>query len=168
MRGPAVRPIIIAAGGTGGHFFPAEALAATLIARGNRVVLMTDGRSGCAQKCYLCRARTACSERRRHRRTWGVARTSRSGCRIAAGTAQARRLLRQLDASVLVGFGGYPSVPPILAARLLGRKPAIILHEQNAVLGRANRFLSRFADVLALGFADTAKLPSGTSADVCR
>ena len=160
-----MRPIIIAAGGTGGHFFPAEALAASLIARGHRVVLMTDARSGALKSAVF-------AGREQHvLKGAGIA--GRGALRgilaigaLAAGTAQARRLLRQLDASVLVGFGGYPSVPPILAARMLRRKPAIILHEQNAVFGRANRFLSRFADVLALGFADTAKLPAGISAEL--
>jgi len=68
-----------------------------------------------------------------------------------------------LDAAVLIGFGGYPSVAPVLATRLLrGRRPSVLLHEQNAVLGRANRALSRFADWLALSFATTARVPSGT------
>ncbi len=155
-----MRPIIIAAGGTGGHFFPAEALAATLIARGHRVVLMTDGRSGALKSAVF-------AGREQHvLKGAGIAGRGVLGgvlalASLAAGTAQSRQLLRQLDASVLVGFGGYPSVPPVLAARTLARKPAIILHEQNAVLGRANRFLSRFADVLALGFAETARCPAG-------
>jgi UDP-N-acetylglucosamine--N-acetylmuramyl-(pentapeptide) pyrophosphoryl-undecaprenol N-acetylglucosamine transferase len=154
-----VQPIVIAAGGTGGHFFPAEALAASLLSRGRRVVLMTDARSG-------ARASAVFSGGEIHvLRGTGVAGrgavgVARSLAALAAGTAQARRLLGGLNAAAIVGFGGYPSVPPVLAARFLPRRPAIVLHEQNAVLGRANRFLARSADLLALGFADTTRVPA--------
>ncbi len=158
MRGPAVRPIVIAAGGTGGHFFPAEALAQTLLARGHRVVLITDARTG-------ARLGTVFSGIEHHvvRGSGiagrGVVRGARAAASLAAGIVQARRILSNLDASVVVGFGGYPCVPPVLAARLLRRRPAVVLHEQNAVLGRANRFCARFVDLLALGFADTRAVP---------
>ena len=59
----------------------------------------------------------------------------------------------------IIGFGGYPSVPPVIATRLLRRRPTVILHEQNAVLGRANRLLARFADHIALGMRETTRLP---------
>ncbi len=158
-----MRPIVIAAGGTGGHFFPAEALAATLVERGHRVVLMTDARSGAARspvfagrEHYVLKGAGIAGR--------GARRAARAMLALAAGTLQARRILAGLDAAVIVGFGGYPSVPPILAARLLARRPRIVLHEQNAVLGRANRFLAinvlnRRADLLALGFAETARVP---------
>jgi len=81
---------------------------------------------------------------------------------LAAGTLQARAILSRLDAAALVGFGGYPSVAPVLATRLLRTRPAVLLHEQNAVLGRANRALSRFAGRLALSFSQTTRLPLGT------
>jgi UDP-N-acetylglucosamine--N-acetylmuramyl-(pentapeptide) pyrophosphoryl-undecaprenol N-acetylglucosamine transferase len=155
-----VRPIVIAAGGTGGHFFPAEALAATLIARGHRVVLMTDARSGALKSAVFSGGEThilpgaGIAGR-------GAARAVRAVAGLAQGTLRARRLLAALDAGAIVGFGGYPSVPPILGAHLLRRRPPILLHEQNAVLGRANRFLARRADRLALGFADTARIPPG-------
>jgi UDP-N-acetylglucosamine--N-acetylmuramyl-(pentapeptide) pyrophosphoryl-undecaprenol N-acetylglucosamine transferase len=157
-----VKPIVIAAGGTGGHFFPAEALAATLIARGHRVVLMTDARSGALQSPVF-------AGRENHvlhgagLAGRGARRAARAVIALAAGTLQARKILGGLDAAAIVGFGGYPSVPPILAARLLRRRPAIVLHEQNAVLGRANRFLARRADLLALGFAVTARVPRGVA-----
>ncbi len=160
-----MRPIVIAAGGTGGHFFPAEALAAALIARGHRVVLMTDARTGArlgpvfsgGEHHVLHGAGLAGR---------GAARAARATLSLGYGVLQARRILSRIDASVVVGFGGYPSVPPVLAARLVRRRPAIVLHEQNAVLGRANRFLSRHADVLALGFADTSHVPAGVRARV--
>ena len=86
---------------------------------------------------------------------------------LAWGTLQARKILRRLDAAVVVGFGGYPCVAPVFAARGLGRgRPAIVLHEQNAVLGRANRLLVGRADLLALSFDATARVPAGTPAQV--
>ncbi len=160
MRGPAVRPIVIAAGGTGGHFFPAEALASVLLKRGHRIVLMTDTRSGALQspvfagrECHVLQGAGLAGR--------GIRRASSAMLSLSAGTLQARTILAELDAAVVVGFGGYPSVPPVLGARLLRRRPRIVLHEQNAVLGRANRFLARRADLLALGSAETARVPAG-------
>ena len=155
-----MRPIVIAAGGTGGHLFPAEALASALIARGHRVVLMTDARTGARLGPVFSGIE--------HYVLSGAGLAGRSVPRVVGATAalamgilQARRTLSRLDAACIVGFGGYPSVPPVVAARLLRRRPAIILHEQNAVLGRANKVCARFADVLALGFASTAGIPAG-------
>jgi len=153
-----VRLIVIAAGGTGGHLFPAEALAAELVARGRRVVLMTDVRTSEAafagRERYVLRGAGIAGR--------GLIRGASAVAGIAAGTLQARNILARIDAAALVGFGGYPSVAPVLATRLMVRRPVILLHEQNAVLGRANRMLSRFADVLALSHADTARVPPGT------
>jgi UDP-N-acetylglucosamine--N-acetylmuramyl-(pentapeptide) pyrophosphoryl-undecaprenol N-acetylglucosamine transferase len=167
VRGPAARAIVIAAGGTGGHLFPAEALAAALIARGERVALMTDARSAAyaspvfanAERFTLQGAGLA---------GHGALRAARGALALALGTLEARRLLRDLNPAAVVGFGGYPSVPPVLAARLLpaGRRPAVILHEQNAVLGRANRMLARNANLLALCFEKTQRVPAGTAAEV--
>jgi UDP-N-acetylglucosamine--N-acetylmuramyl-(pentapeptide) pyrophosphoryl-undecaprenol N-acetylglucosamine transferase len=155
-----VCPIVIAAGGTGGHFFPAEALAAELLRRGRRIVLMTDARSGglnspafAGQESFLLSGRGVFGSGARH--------AARSVMALAAGTLQARRLLGRLDASVVVGFGGYPAVAPVLASRLLRRRPRVVLHDQNAVLGRANRLLARFADTLALSHAATTRVPAG-------
>lgn len=162
MRGPSVRPIIIAAGGTGGHFFPAEALAAALIARGHRVVLMTDARSG-ALKSPTFAGREVHVLPGAGIAGRGAIKAARASLALAHGTLRAAMLMRLLDPAVVVGFGGYPSVPPILAAAAR-RGTAIILHEQNAVLGRANRWLSRFADRLALGMPDTALVPETAQA----
>jgi UDP-N-acetylglucosamine--N-acetylmuramyl-(pentapeptide) pyrophosphoryl-undecaprenol N-acetylglucosamine transferase len=158
MRGPAARPIVIAAGGTGGHFFPAEALAAELIARGQRVALMTDSRSGALnsrvfgglEQITLSGAGIAGR---------GTARAGRAIIALMAGAAQARRMLARMDAAAVVGFGGYPSVAPVIGARMLRPHPTVVLHEQNAVLGRANRFLSRSAAALALSFEATERVP---------
>jgi UDP-N-acetylglucosamine--N-acetylmuramyl-(pentapeptide) pyrophosphoryl-undecaprenol N-acetylglucosamine transferase len=160
-----VLPIVIAAGGTGGHFFPAEALAAELVARGHRILLMTDARSGARTspvfgggEQYIVRGAGIAG-----RGPWRGAKAIGS---LAAGVLQARGILARIGAGCVVGFGGYPSVAPVLAARLLRRRPAVILHEQNAVLGRANRFLAHRADVLALGFESTERVPSGTRTGV--
>jgi UDP-N-acetylglucosamine--N-acetylmuramyl-(pentapeptide) pyrophosphoryl-undecaprenol N-acetylglucosamine transferase len=165
VRGPMVRPVVIAAGGTGGHFFPAEALAAELLWRGQRIVLMTDVRSAAQgsrvsanHERFLIRGAGIAGR--------GLARGARAALALAGGTLQARAILSRLNAAVVVGFGGYPSVAPVLAARLLHRRPALVLHEQNAVLGRANRLLCRAADLLALSHADTAGVPAGVHTSV--
>lgn len=161
MRAAANKPIVIAAGGTGGHFFPAEALAAELLARGERVVLLTDARSGGLASPVFARtekhvvAGAGLAGR-------GAKRAAAGALALAKGVAQARGILSKLQPGAVVAFGGYPSVPPVIAAAtMLGRKPLVVLHEQNAVLGRANRFLSRFAGLLALNFPNTQRLPAG-------
>ena len=161
MRGQAVRPIVIAAGGTGGHFFPAEALASELVARGHRVALMTDGRSG-GERSAVFAGREVFVLPGAGLAGRGLKRGAAAMLALARGTIEARRVLARLQPAVLVGFGGYPSVPPVLAASMLRHGPTVILHEQNAVLGRANRLLARFADQLALGAATTRALPAKT------
>ena len=159
---PSNAPIVIAAGGTGGHFFPAEALAAALKARGERVVLLTDARSSAAKSSVFASCETHVIA--------GAGIAGRSKLRalngafaIARGVLTARHILASLSPSVVVGFGGYPSVAPLLAARSLPNRPFLILHDQNAVLGKANRLLARFADRIALSFAQTGGLPAGRS-----
>jgi UDP-N-acetylglucosamine--N-acetylmuramyl-(pentapeptide) pyrophosphoryl-undecaprenol N-acetylglucosamine transferase len=158
MRGPAAFPIVIAAGGTGGHFFPAEALASELIARGRRVALMTDARSGALQsQVFAGLERFVISGAGIAGR--GVLRAGKASLSLAGGVFQARQILARTHAAALVGFGGYPCVAPVLATRLMRQRPTVILHEQNAVLGRANRFLARHADRLALSFTATERVP---------
>ena len=160
MRGARLRPIVIAAGGTGGHFFPAEALARTLAARGERVVLMTDARSSAAHSPVFAGgevhviAGAGLAGR-------GFGRAAAGAAAIAKGTFAARRILNRLAPAAVVGFGGYPAVAPMLAARSLRPSPVLILHDQNAVLGKANRLLARLSDAIALSFAQTAGLPPG-------
>lgn len=151
---------VIAAGGTGGHFFPAEALAAELLRRGHRIALMTDARSGGLNSPVFegCERFVLAGAGLAGR---GLLRAGRAALALARGTWQARRILAREKAAAIVGFGGYPSVAPVLAARLLWARPVIAIHEQNAVLGRANRLLGRAADLLALGHADTARIPAG-------
>ena len=154
MRGPAVRPIVIAAGGTGGHFFPAEALAAEFLSRGHRIVLMTDARSrGLSSPTFSGLETYVLSGAGIAGR--GAWRGVKAVGSMAAGVVQARGILARIGAGCVVGFGGYPCVAPVLAAGLVLRRPVVILHEQNAVLGRANRFLAGRADVVGLGFENT-------------
>ena len=137
--------ILLAAGGTGGHLFPAEALGVELIRRGFRVRLATDSRalrySGLFSRDTID---VVPSETVRGRSPWSLART---GALLAAGTAVSLNLMRRLKPKAVVGFGGYPTLPPLLAARMFG-VPGII-HEANAVLGRANRFLSTRVSAIA-------------------
>src|SRR5438132_9537054 len=137
--------ILLAAGGTGGPVFPAEALGVELIKRGMRVRLATDSRAlrygGLFSKDLID---VVPSETVRGRSPLSLART---GVMLAAGTAVALNLMRRLKPAAVVGFGGYPTLPPLLAARLSG-VPGIV-HEANAVLGRANRFLSSRVSAIA-------------------
>ena len=137
--------ILLAAGGTGGHLFPAEALGVELIRRGLRVRLATDARalrySGLFSKDTIDVVPSATV---RGRTPWSLAYT---GAVLAAGAAVSLNLMRKLKPAVVVGFGGYPTLPPLLAARLFGIPTAI--HEANAVLGRANRFLSGRVSAIA-------------------
>ena len=143
------RPIVVAAGGTGGHLFPAESLAHALISRGRVVELVTDtraekyGSTFPARKIHAIPAATP---------TGGSA-ISRALAiaTLGGGALSSLMLLRRLRPAVVVGFGGYPTVPPLFAATLLGLPT--VLHEQNAVMGRANRFLARRVDRIATGFA---------------
>lgn len=161
----AIGPIVIAAGGTGGHFFPAEALATELIRRGHAVVLMTDARSGALTS-------TVFAGHPRHVLKGaglagrGLLRAAKAAFALFAGIVQARGLLARLRPVAIVGFGGYPTVAPAIAARLMHRRPAIILHEQNGVLGRANRFLAGGADVLALSLEQTERVPADATSIV--
>jgi UDP-N-acetylglucosamine--N-acetylmuramyl-(pentapeptide) pyrophosphoryl-undecaprenol N-acetylglucosamine transferase len=164
MRGPAVPPIVIAAGGTGGHFFPAEALAAELVSRGRRIVLMTDARSG-ALRSEVFASRETFILHGAGIAGRGVTRAGVAIFALCAGTLQAAAILSRLRPTALVAFGGYPSIPPVLGARLLHHRPNIILHEQNALVGRANRFLARKASVLALSFRETSGLPPGIATE---
>jgi len=133
--------VLLAAGGTGGHLFPAEALAAALAGHGIAVDLATDERAlkyggGFARGVYAIPSGTPTRA--------GLAAKAVAASRLALGVVAALRLLRRLKPAVVVGFGGYPTVLGVPA----------ILHEQNAVLGRANRFLSRRVSLIATGFPD--------------
>lgn len=140
--------IVLAAGGTGGHVFPAEALAAELRARGRRLVLVTDRRAEQYEarfpgtEIHVVPSAGVAGR--------GVAGKVKSLIQIGRGALVARPLLRRLDAACVVGFGGYPSLPAMLAGQWLGLPT--VLHEQNAVLGRANRLVAGRAAAIAASF----------------
>jgi UDP-N-acetylglucosamine--N-acetylmuramyl-(pentapeptide) pyrophosphoryl-undecaprenol N-acetylglucosamine transferase len=139
---------LLAAGGTGGHLFPAEALAHALARRGVVVDLATDERAERYGSRFPAREiHVITSATVRARNPLALAQT---GAMLGIGTIQALRLLARIRPAVVVGFGGYPTVPPVLAATLRGI-PTLI-HEQNAVMGRANRFLARRVSAIATSF----------------
>ena len=137
--------IMLAAGGTGGHLFPAEALGVALMKRGARVRLMTDSRAVRYGGMFTSDMMDVVpSETVRGRTPWALART---GAMLAAGGAMSLALLLRQKPKAVIGFGGYPTLPPLIAAKLLGI-PTII-HDSNAVLGRANRLLSTRVSAIA-------------------
>ncbi|MDB5407487.1 MAG: murG [Rhodospirillales bacterium] len=148
-------PIVLAAGGTGGHMFPAEALARELVARGAAVALVTD-RRGQAFGGDLDGAGVATHRIRAGRFDSGMLGKVRGFAELLLGIAQAGGVLRRIAPAAIVGFGGYPSVPTVIAAARRGI-PTLI-HEQNAMLGRANRVLAPRVTRIALSFAETARL----------
>ncbi|MCK3776302.1 undecaprenyldiphospho-muramoylpentapeptide beta-N-acetylglucosaminyltransferase [Ensifer sesbaniae] len=147
--------ILLAAGGTGGHLFPAEALAHELKAKGYSVHLVTDSRAERyagkfpADEVHVVPSATIGSK--------NPISVAKSLWTLWTGMRAARRLIARLKPKAVVGFGGYPTVPPLLAATGMG-VPSLI-HEQNAVMGRANKALASRVKAIAGGF-----LPEGTGA----
>jgi UDP-N-acetylglucosamine--N-acetylmuramyl-(pentapeptide) pyrophosphoryl-undecaprenol N-acetylglucosamine transferase len=149
---------VLAAGGTGGHMVPAHALAAELTRRGHRVALITDERGARipglfdgVQTHVLPAGRIA----------GGPIGWLRAGRSIFTGRDMARRLYETFRPAAVIGFGGYPALPALLAARKDGIATAV--HEQNAVLGRVNRLVARWVDAIATAYPVVERLP-----DSCR
>lgn len=140
--------ILLAAGGTGGHVFPAEALAHELKARGYSIHLATDSRAERfagtfpADEIHVVPSATFGSK--------NPVALLRTGWKLWMGLRTARRLIARLKPLAVVGFGGYPTVPPLLSATSMSI-PSMI-HEQNAVMGRANRALASRVQAIAGGF----------------
>ncbi len=147
--------VVLAAGGTGGHLFPAQALAEELVARGFIIHLVTDervadyGKSFPAIETHIVPSTTLSLSK-----PWLLPGRL---LKLYRGVRRAKAVLRRVQPDVVVGFGGYPSFPPIIAASQLGI--AACVHDQNAVMGRANRFLSRFVQAVASSFPELARLP---------
>lgn len=137
--------ILISAGGTGGHMLPAASLAHDLVSRGFRVEVATDWRGYTFEKFFgglpmhVLKAGTI---------QQGFVRKFTGPAALIVGIVQAYRLIDKLKPAVVIGFGGYPSFPSVYVAQ--NKKVPTILHEQNAVLGRANVVLSKRADRIAL------------------
>jgi UDP-N-acetylglucosamine--N-acetylmuramyl-(pentapeptide) pyrophosphoryl-undecaprenol N-acetylglucosamine transferase len=148
------RAILLTAGGTGGHVFPAQSLADALARRGFPIALITDRRatvlSGALASADTYRINAAgISGRSLINRGMAVV-------QLGVGYFQAKRVLRTIDPLAVVGFGSYASVPAVLAATTLGCRT--VIHEQNAVLGRANRFLAPRVTRIATAFKTVAGL----------
>jgi len=159
MRAP---NIVLAAGGTGEHMMPAEAVADVLVRDGYQVSLVTDTRGDGISNALVDVDRYVLNTA--SHMGGGLMGKIKSVLSIIKSTLQVRRHFKKTRPTVVVGFGGYPSLPAILAARSL--KIPFVLHEQNAVLGRVNRFVAEDARVLALSVRDTAKVPVGAYTEV--
>jgi UDP-N-acetylglucosamine--N-acetylmuramyl-(pentapeptide) pyrophosphoryl-undecaprenol N-acetylglucosamine transferase len=143
------RPLVLlAAGGTGGHLFPAEALSVALGRRGVRIHLATDARATRYGSTFPAETiHVIASETVRGRNPLALAKTAAV---LGFGIGQAYRLLGRLRPSAVVGFGGYPTIPPVFAATM--RRIPTLIHDSNAVIGRANRLLSSRATAIATTF----------------
>lgn len=150
--------ILLAAGGTGGHLFPAKALAAELIKRNYNVHIIIDKRAlklvhdFDGATIYVVRSATIKGKNPKAllKTIWN----------LSLGLWQSYRILRKIKPRVVGGFGGYPTIPPMLvASSFIGKFMGIktFIHEQNAVMGRANRLLSRYVNVIAGGFLTKIK-----------
>jgi UDP-N-acetylglucosamine--N-acetylmuramyl-(pentapeptide) pyrophosphoryl-undecaprenol N-acetylglucosamine transferase len=156
------RLVVLAAGGTGGHLFPAEALAGAVKRRDVRVVLATDERVGSLAENFPADEVVEVASGTPSGRS--LPHQAMAGAKLGLGVIQAALTLRRLKPAALVAFGGYPTVPPVIAASLL-RIP-VVIHEQNGVMGRANRFLAPRAAAIATGFPIVKGMPSGIRAQV--
>jgi UDP-N-acetylglucosamine--N-acetylmuramyl-(pentapeptide) pyrophosphoryl-undecaprenol N-acetylglucosamine transferase len=147
---PGFGPVLVAAGGTGGHLFPAEALAAALGKRGIIVHLVTDRRAARFGGAFSDDTiHVVSSATFQSRNPIAVARTLAA---LAAGFNQARKLIGRLQPAAVIGFGGYPTIPPVLAA--VWRRVPSLIHDSNAVIGRANRLLAPRVTAIATTFPD--------------
>ncbi|MEL6374057.1 MAG: undecaprenyldiphospho-muramoylpentapeptide beta-N-acetylglucosaminyltransferase [Pseudomonadota bacterium] len=147
----AKRTIMLSAGGTGGHLFPAYALAEELTRRDCAVDLITDMRGDRYAKSFPGRTIHKVAAATLGSRS--VKAFAQTGFTLSKGIAMAHRILGQVKPQAVIGFGGYPTFPPLVAARLRGIPTA--LHEQNAILGKANRMLAKRVDAIATSFEQT-------------
>lgn len=148
--------VVIAAGGTGGHLFPAAAFAEEMFRRGWRVILMTDARGRRYAEGFPAE------------RIEDVPAASLSlnpitaipaSLKIWRGINAAKARFKAATPALVAGFGGYPSFPALMAAR--AHKIPILIHEQNSVLGRVNRAMANSAQIVACGFDRLDRLPAG-------
>ena len=151
--------VILAAGGTGGHIFPALAVAETLSASGHNVTLLTDKRGVPMVEGRIAYQVIASASPF----TKGMAAKFTALMALEFGFFQSLFIMFTKRPDAVIGFGGYPSLAPLVAGRLLRAK--CILHEQNAVMGRANRLLAKIAHCVALSFTPTKGCPSDVATD---
>ena len=148
------RHYVLAAGGTGGHMMPAHALAEELLLRGHRVALITDDRGARIPGLF---ENVQVHVLPAGRLSGGPLGWLRAGRSILTGRAMALRLYETFKPSAVVGFGGYPAFPALLAARR--DRIATAIHEQNAVLGRVNRLVASRVDAIATAYPHVERLP---------
>jgi len=157
------RHYVLAAGGTGGHLIPAFALAAELDARGHHVALVTDERGAAIPgKPDFLPAHVIPAGRIEGKNPIGWLKGLRA---IMEGRRMALRLFDSFEPSAVVGFGGYPALPALLAAT--AAKIPSVIHEQNAVLGRVNRFLAKRVDAIATSYREVDRLDPKLEGKVC-
>jgi len=144
---------VLAAGGTGGHMVPAHALASELRKRGHGVLLITDDRGARFPGLFQGVPVHILPAGRLRRSPLGLVRGIRS---LLAGRREAKNLYRSHRPDAVIGFGGYPAVPALLAATAI--KIPTVIHEQNAVLGRANRFLAGDAAAIATAYSEIDRM----------
>jgi UDP-N-acetylglucosamine--N-acetylmuramyl-(pentapeptide) pyrophosphoryl-undecaprenol N-acetylglucosamine transferase len=142
---------VLAAGGTGGHLFPAEALAAALIKRNKRVALATDKRAAKYSDAFAD-VRVIPSDTVRGRNPLRLAKTVWT---LGSGIAKALSFLGREKPAAVIGFGGYPTIPPLMAATM--RHIPTVIHDANAVMGRANKMLAPRVTAIATSFPRTLK-----------
>ena len=155
------RHFVLAAGGTGGHMVPAHALAEELLLRGHRVALVTDDRGARIPGLFENVQVHILPAGRLSGGPLGWLRAARA---IMTGRAMALRLYETFRPSAVIGFGGYPAFPALLAARR-DRIPTLV-HEQNAVLGRVNRLVAGRVDAIATSYPQVERLPSSARSKV--
>ncbi|MEA3041835.1 MAG: UDP-N-acetylglucosamine--N-acetylmuramyl-(pentapeptide) pyrophosphoryl-undecaprenol [Sphingomonadales bacterium] len=149
------RHYVLAAGGTGGHMIPAHALAEELMRRGHRVALVTDDRGARIPGLFEGVQVHVLPAGRLSGGPVGWLRATRN---IFTGRAMALRLYDTFRPSAVIGFGGYPALPALLAAR--ADKVPTLIHEQNAVLGRVNRLMAGKVDAVATAYDNVQRLPA--------
>ncbi len=149
------RHFVLAAGGTGGHMIPAHALAGELMSRGHHVALITDERGSRIPGLF---DRVPVHVLPAGRMSKNPIKAFKAFRAIMTGRAMAMRLYETVEPSAVIGFGGYPALPALLAARRMGIPTAI--HEQNAVLGRVNRLMAGKVDAVATAYEQVDRLPS--------
>lgn len=152
-----MKTLVMAAGGTGGHMFPAQALSEAMLERGWAVKLMTDGRGARYTDAFPEAVEIEVVSSATFARG-GIAGKLAVPFKIAGGVLSALTAFRRLKPAAVVGFGGYPSIPAMGAATLL--KIPRLIHEQNGVLGRVNQLFAKRVDAVACGTWPT-ELPDG-------
>lgn len=149
------KTIVLTTGGSGGHIFPAQSVATELLKRGYKVIFITDKRGNAFQNLPEVQTYRLAAESVTGRSVFGKITAL---FKLWLGSVQAMKLLFQIKPDLVIGFGGYASIPTVLSAHMM-RLP-VILHEQNAILGRANRIAAKGTRLIATSFAHVQRIPN--------